>query len=245
MRDTILFIIARGWSSSKEELTRFPDLLRKFINVKNLPLDIRVQIVTKDPDIKLLKTDKAVVIGGSPNCLDENLPWMRALKKFIKEVKSTDIKLLGICFGHQIIAEALGGKVGKCPKGGELGEVIVELTEEGKKDSVFNDISNNFTALSAHRDVVVQPPSGSVILAKNKSNEYQALSIGPNIRTIQFHPEMTTKYLRKIISTKKSLFEKLELIKSQKGYEDLLKSLSGKNSSYMSMRILMNFLREL
>lgn len=245
MRDSILLIIVRGWGSAAEELSLYPNVFKRLLEVADLPINIRVHNVTEDSEIMLLASDKAVVIGGSPHCLDEDLPWMRSLKKFIQKTAETKTKLLGICFGHQIISEALGGKVSQCQNGGELGIVGIELTEAGKLEPLFEELPGNFLSIAGHRDVVVKPPEGARILAKNQSNEYQALAIGDNIRTIQFHPEMTTDYLRGVIKRHKKLLTEMRLIKDNSGYQELIKSFNEKNSTYIGMKILMNFINNL
>ena len=245
VRDTILLIIARSWDSPESELSLYPTLFRRLADKTGKPLHIRVHNITEDPNIKLEVGDRAVIIGGSPHCLDENLPWMNTLKDFIRKVAETKVKMLGICFGHQIIAEAFGGKVEKCSVGGELGKISIDLTDLGKGDDMFKNLSTTFTTRAAHRDVVVEPPEGAQILAQNNSNEYQAFSIGPNIKTIQFHPEMTSDYFQTLIQNNKEALKEAGIIRDEDHFNEMLADASKKESSSMSMRVLINFLEQL
>ncbi|MCK5611848.1 type 1 glutamine amidotransferase, partial [Candidatus Pacearchaeota archaeon] len=208
-RNTILLIIARGWNSHQSELSLYPNLFRRLVELSEAPLRIRTHNIIEEGEPEIEGADRAVIIGGSPHCLDEDLPWMRTLKDFVRKVAETKTKMMGVCFGHQVIVEALGGKVERCSVGGELGEVSIDLTELGKGDDVFRDFPTTFTALAAHRDVVTELPKGAEILAKNTSNEYQALSMGDNIRSIQFHPEMTSGYFYDLIHRYKDTFHQL------------------------------------
>ena len=152
-----------------------------------------------------------MVIGGSPHCLDENLPWMETLKEFIRKSKDS-VRFFGICFGHQIIMEALGGKVAMCPHGGKIGVTNIKLTNEGKEDQLFKGLPESFDIITAHRDLVMEPSSNTAILAYNALNPHQALAIGDNIRTIQFHPEMDREYLKNVLHAKEELFIRMGVI---------------------------------
>ncbi len=244
-RKTILLIIARGWDSHQSELSLYPNLFRRLVDLSKAPLRVRTHNVIEEGEPEVKESDQAVIIGGSPHCLDENLPWMKTLKDFVRGVAETKTKMMGVCFGHQVIAEALGGKVERCSAGGELGEISIDLTELGKGDDMFRKFPTTFTALAAHRDVVTELPKGAEVLAKNTSNEYQALSMGDNIRSIQFHPEMTSGYFYDLIHRYKDTFKDLGLMKDEAHFEEMAKTLTQKDASSMSMRVLINFLEQL
>lgn len=216
----ILLIIAKTKDIAFDESELYPKLLQKAF----APYPCRIHSIIDNPNIELQPGDKAVVIGGSPHCLDEDLPWMDNLKSFIQKSKDS-IKFFGICFGHQIIMEALGGKVAICPHGGKIGVTNIKLTNEGKEDQLFKGLSESFDIITAHRDLVITPTSDAVVLAHNKLNPYQALAYGDNIRTIQFHPEMNKEYLLNVLHAKKELFIKMGVIYDDNHLHLILKKL--------------------
>jgi len=101
--------------------------------------------------------------------------------------------VLGICFGHQLIARALGGIVERHVKGPEAGTVEVELTDAGQRDPLFAGLPVRFGVQQGHEDHVARLPPGAVLLARNDHTPVQAFAHGPMLRAIQFHPEFTAE----------------------------------------------------
>ena len=94
------------------------------------------------------------------------------------------------------LAEALGGKSGYHPQGRETGTFEVALTEAGQADDLFGTLPGRFPAHLTHAQSVLTPPAGSVVLASNAHDPYQALRLGPNQWSVQFHPEFTAPVMR-------------------------------------------------
>lgn len=98
---------------------------------------------------------------------------------------------LGICFGHQLVAQMKGGDVFGDTVQGKVGTHEVHLTPEGKKDKLFEQLPELFTAQYAHRDSVTEQPADAVLLATGPSCRFSALRYGSSVYTMQFHPELT------------------------------------------------------
>lgn len=135
----------------------------------------------------------AWILPGSANGVYEDLPWMRALRRFTQDIAGRSIPLLGICFGHQLMASALGGKVEKSVKGRGIGLHTYDLTAEGQ--SVFPGFAK-LRLLAAHQDQVVEPPPQATLLATSSFCTYAAFSYGKHMLSIQPHPEFTPAYER-------------------------------------------------
>ena len=128
--------------------------------------------------------------------VSEEEPWSEAMLPYISQMHRLNIPLLAICYGHQLVAKALGGKVGFHPLGPEPGTVAVTLTPQGKDDVLMGGLPSTFQVNVAHSQTVIQKPKGAVVLASNSFEPHQALRIG-NIWSVQFHPEFngaTTRY---------------------------------------------------
>ena len=180
-------------------------------------------------------TEAGIIIGGSIYSVYEDLPWIRKLEEFIRIMHQARRPLLGVCFGHQLIAKIFGGEVKRNPRGIEFGNVSVDLAQEGAIDSLFEGISSQFLSPESHQDIISKLPKmeKTVILARNDMSAYQALAYGKTTRSVQFHPEITPKILEKIGEA---------LVQS--GYlkrEQYLKEFDNLQDTPMARQVLRNF----
>ena len=140
-----------------------------------------------------------VLLTGSRLSVRDDQPWMASLGQWA--VRAAAHKpVLGVCFGHQLIGEALGGRVDKNPAGREAGTISVTLTDAGRADPLFQDLPWDIAVQSAHSDVLVRPPPGAVRLAGNRNTTWQAYAWGPRLRAVQFHPELRPEVCRDVFA---------------------------------------------
>lgn len=129
------------------------------------------------------------ILTGSPEMVTSGAPWMLALQAWLRDAVAAGFPLLGVCFGHQILAAALGGRVGDHPGGAELGTVEVALTAAGAADPLLGALPARFPAQSTHVQTVLELPPGAEVLARGDFEPHQALRFGPRAWGVQFHPE--------------------------------------------------------
>ena len=153
------------------------------------------------------KNCTSVVLAGSISSAYDTDPWILDLKEKIRYWAESQTPLFGICFGHQLIAEALGGKVIRNPKGWELGSCEIFLTDAGQKDVLFEKCPRRFFPLESHQDIVEKLPPDAECLAYNGKCEFQAFRIGDTIRAVQFHPEFDEDRMRRIIDVYRDDFK--------------------------------------
>ena len=140
--------------------------------------------------------DWLMVMGGSPHAWQEDVnPWLPGEKEFIAGVIDSGKIILGVCFGAQLLAEALGGKVFPNDQK-EIGWYEVALTAEGQNSFLFRNIPKRFITFHWHSDHFSLPP-GCTRLAYSEPTANQAyISEEHRIAGVQFHPEYSREMVR-------------------------------------------------
>jgi GMP synthase (glutamine-hydrolysing) len=148
------------------------------------------------------KDADAFIVTGSSSSVTERAPWMLRAESFLRDVADAGTPLFGICFGHQIIAQALGGAVAKNPRGREIGTLEVRVLHD---DHLFHGLDVPFHANHTHVDSVVKLPPGARVLAETDLEPHAAYAIGDAIRCVQFHPEIDGDAMRGYIEARAHL----------------------------------------
>jgi GMP synthase (glutamine-hydrolysing) len=111
--------------------------------------------------------------------------------------------VLGICYGHQLLAHALGGRVDWNPRGREMGTVAIELHEDARHDPLFHALPARFHAQATHLQSVTTPPPGAAVLARSALDDCHAFRWGASAWGLQFHPEFSTTHMRGYIAARR------------------------------------------
>lgn len=143
----------------------------------------------------LLDGTDALMIGGAGEfSATKEYPWMEDLLALCRTVTERDFPTFGSCWGHQIIARALGGTVIHDSDRAEMGCHYVELTDAGKRDTLFRDFPHAFRANMGHHDRVSELPDEAVELAFSASQPNEAFRIrGKAVYGTQFHSELDSR----------------------------------------------------
>jgi GMP synthase-like glutamine amidotransferase len=144
----------------------------------------------------------AYLITGSQFSAYDDLAWINQLKVFIKRLVDYQIKLVGICFGHQLIAQALKGRVEKSDKGWGVGLITSEVKI---KPAALQMDSSQFSLLVSHQDQVVVLPDDAELLAGNDFCPNASYIISNSVLTFQGHPEFSVEYLKSIMNKRRVL----------------------------------------
>jgi len=135
------------------------------------------------------------LITGSKFGVYEDHDWISPLEEFIRKAYASSVPIVGICFGHQIIAQALGGKVEKFSGGWSVGNV----------DHSFDGFPEDVQLLAWHQDQVIEPPADATEIGSTPFCKYAALLYGDKAYSIQPHPEFTADYLAELIPARRAI----------------------------------------
>ena len=141
---------------------------------------------------------KAVVITGSDAMISGHSEWIEVCAIWLRDAVESQIPVMGICFGHQLLAYALGGDVANNPAGIEAGSVEAILTSEAANDLLLQGMDKMMVQAS-HRQCVTRLPDGAVCLAKTSMDQYHAFRVGSYCWGLQFHPEFSANITRHYI----------------------------------------------
>ena len=167
-----------------------PGSLREFLKQDGVEWDA-VELDQGDRIPDLNNYDALWVMGGPMDVWDvHDHPWLveekAAIRTWVQDMKKP---YLGLCLGHQLLADALGGTCSPL-RPPEIGILEIELTQEGKNDLLFQGLPHNQKCCQWHGVEVAQPPEGAVILATSKNCQIQAMRIGANAWSMQYHVEL-------------------------------------------------------
>jgi GMP synthase (glutamine-hydrolysing) len=143
-----------------------------------------------------------VIVTGSSHSVTERAPWMLRLEAWLRDAVSAETPLLGVCFGHQILGQALGGEVRTNAAGRRLGTVEVTRTED---DPLFDGLPPAFAVNVSHRDHVAVPPPSVRGLVRAPHDALHAFAAGANARGVQFHPEFDQRIVRGYIDARRGV----------------------------------------
>ena len=146
------------------------------------------------------------IVTGSASSVTERAPWMLRTEAWLREATASNVPILGICFGHQMLAQALGGRVTKNPRGREIGTVTVRLEPRAKADPLFGGLPDEIHANATHVDSVAEPPKDAELLATTSLDDFAAFRV-KRAWGVQFHPEIDGDVMRVYLTTRRTLIE--------------------------------------
>lgn len=187
MRPLVLFKAGGTFPEVAGRLGDFEDWFPRGLGLR--PPEIRVIDVTSAPGLPDPALIAGAVITGSHAMVTDRAPWSEALADWLRVAVPGGLPLLGVCYGHQLLAHALGGEVDYLPGVPEVGTVPVRLTQAGRADALLGVLPEHFLAQATHAQTVRRLPPGAVPLAGNDDEPHHAFRFGERAWGLQFHPE--------------------------------------------------------
>lgn len=177
----------------------FADWFRRAMRLDGARLAVRR--VDQGDDLPLPRTVAGAVITGSAAMVTERADWSERTAGWIRDAMDAQTPLFGVCYGHQLMAHALGGRVGWLPAGREIGTEAITRHDGIKGDGV-EALPARFAAHATHRQSVLEPPRGADVLARSQRDPHQLLRYAPHAMSSQFHPEFTAPIMRAYIAAR-------------------------------------------
>jgi len=148
----------------------------------------------------------AYVLTGSASSVYDDEPWIAPAEDFLRAVVERGIPVAGICFGHQLLAQALGGRVEKAPVGWGMGVHAYELELELDADGWAGAMPPTAMRLQAmHQDQVVALPEGARVWARSEHCPIAGFTVGDRVWTVQAHPEFSAPFAAALVDRRRPL----------------------------------------
>ncbi len=140
-----------------------------------------------------------IIITGSAAYVTDLAPWNFTAADYLQAAQARQLPILGVCYGHQLLAWAFAGEVGFHPMGREIGTFGITLTAASASDPLFQGTTKQFEVQVSHQQSVLRLPQQAVLLAKNSFEPHHAFRLGKTTWGVQFHPEFSAGILRAYI----------------------------------------------
>jgi GMP synthase (glutamine-hydrolysing) len=148
------------------------------------------------------------IITGSHNMVTDKLDWSERTAEWLRRQVEKRTPILGICYGHQLLAYSLGGVAGPNPKGREFGNQKIHLNDAAKSDLLFGSLPKVFEGHCCHAQSALKLPAGAVCLGGNSHEPNHAVRFAENCWGVQFHPEFDADVTLYYIEQHKDLLSK-------------------------------------
>jgi GMP synthase (glutamine-hydrolysing) len=174
----------------------FEDWFADGLGVSSL---LQVDVFRQQP-LPAPETLAGIVITGSASMVSHKEDWSERTAEWLAQAVRKGTPVLGICYGHQLLAHALGGKAGPNPAGRQMGTVITELLDSASEDDLFADMPTTFLSQTSHSEVVLELPPNAERLATSPLDDNFTIRFDEKVWGVQFHPEFSAPVMSEYIT---------------------------------------------
>jgi len=190
-----LLIVQTGSAPAelRSSMGDFPDWFRQALRLNGER--VRVIDVQNGAALPRPRDVAAAIVTGSAAMVTHRLDWSERTAQWLVDAVKRELPVLGVCYGHQLLAHALGGRVEDHPRGREIGTVSIDCTPQAARDDLFGS-ADAFVAQATHVQTVTRLPADATVLARSAHDAHQAVRYARRAWGLQFHPEFPVAAMR-------------------------------------------------
>lgn len=192
-----ILIVKTGTTLSEiaERRGDFEKWIERALGNVGLPIDVQAVFGSDGVDLPELASLAGVIVTGSSAMVSHEEPWSEATAAWLSGVVEAKTPCLGICYGHQLLAKALGGRVGPNPRGREIGTVRVAL-DGTREDSLLEELGTAVRMQASHVESVLALPANAELRGTTTLDPHHAFCVAGHAWGVQFHPEFDADVMR-------------------------------------------------
>lgn len=213
----------------------YPLMFERLLQVANTDPQLQLEFVTYQVNKGIYPAEldevDAFLMTGSKSSVYAQIPWITKLTEFVRTLHRHKKKFIGICFGHQMVAHALGGKTCLAESGWSLGAKQAKLNPDAEPN-IF--AGKSFNLIYSHQDQIVVPAPGTEILASTDTCPIAATGLDKHILTFQGHPEFFSDFSRALFQLRRAGYP-------PKIYEAAMASLEQTADQYRVAKLMIDF----
>jgi len=193
-----LILIDETTSSLRPRFRRYPPQFQSLFAAAGADIEWQTVLVLDGAPFPDPAKLEGIVITGSKYGVYDNPAWIEPLRAFIRAAYAAKTPMLAVCFGHQILADALGGDVRLAPNGWQLGRQTYRFTD--KRPACFNDLPEEIALLASHQDQVITPPACAATFLASPGCPHAGLIYDNGAAiSLQPHPEFDRDYATALV----------------------------------------------
>jgi GMP synthase (glutamine-hydrolysing) len=156
--------------------------------------------VFRNQPLPSLEETSGVVITGSAAMVSHREDWSEETAQWLKQAVAAGLPVLGVCYGHQLLAQALGGKVGPNPNGRQIGTVLTKSLDSAARDPLLGHLPSEYSSQTSHSESVLELPPNAERLATSPLDDNFAIRFSENAWGVQYHPEFSRPVMSEYIN---------------------------------------------
>ena len=197
-----ILLVGRASEDLVDEYGTYAEMLIALINTEEQVFEFKTFNILDDEFPKDHLECDGWIVTGSPHGVYEDHSWIPTVSQLINNVYKANLPIFGVCFGHQLIAQALGGYVEKSEKGWGLG---LHTYQVNNKPDYMSNLSEEVTLNICHQDQVLRPPQGATVYAKSEFCENAGFYIKDKVLTMQAHPEFLVDFTKALLTARRDV----------------------------------------
>ena len=197
-----ILLVGRASEDLVDEYGTYAEMLIALINTEEQVFEFKTFNILDDEFPKDHLECDGWIVTGSPHGVYEDHSWIPTVSQLINNIYEANLPIFGVCFGHQLIAQALGGHVEKSEKGWGLG---LHTYQVNNKPDYMSNLSEEVTLNICHQDQVLRPPQGATIYAKSEFCENAGFYIKDKVLTMQAHPEFLVDFIKALLTARRDV----------------------------------------